>query len=270
LRAADAAIDLTAIAGELADGVREAGALALKKFRSPMKSWFKIGNSPVSEVDIAVDEMLRERLTARTPDFGWLSEESIDDPSRLARDRVWILDPIDGTRAFLGGRDDWCIAVALAVGGRPVVGAIYAPVDDLLFLGVAGVGTTVNGKKVMANDRDDLADARAAGPQRYLDGISAGAPALRPMAKVHSLALRLARVGNGALDIAYAGANSHDWDVAAADIVVHEAGGRLTTLDGRTLTYNRPNPMHGALVAAGRKRHDVLLQLMRERHAAFA
>ena len=99
--------------------VREAGALAASTFQTALKSWTKDGGSPVSEADIAVDNFLRERLTRLAPDYGWLSEESEDDPARLDAPRVWIVDPIDGTRAYLAGRTDWSISVALVEDGRP-------------------------------------------------------------------------------------------------------------------------------------------------------
>jgi myo-inositol-1(or 4)-monophosphatase len=271
LRVAEPPIDRELIGGHLAAAVREAGAFALQRFRSPLKSWTKgTGTSPVSEVDIAVDEMLRARLTAIDPTIAWLSEESVDDPARLNAPGVWVVDPIDGTRAFLAGRDDWVIAAALVWRGRPLASAIFAPVGDVLFLAVAGKGTTVNGRAVSANDGRSLEGARAAGPKRYLDAVSAAQPRVEALPKVHSLALRLARVADGTIDVAFAGENSHDWDVAAADLVVHEAGGVLTSLGGLPPTYNRPHPVHDALVASGRVRHEIVLRLMRGRQKAFA
>src|ERR1051325_898736 len=149
LRASDT-IDRAALAQELAATVREAGALALKAFKSPVKSWMKEGNSPVSEVDLAIDALLRERLAATGAADGWLSEETEDDPARLSADRVWIVDPIDGTRAFLAHRDDWCVSVALAEKGRPILGAIHAPASDDLYLATAGGGATHNGRPIAA------------------------------------------------------------------------------------------------------------------------
>jgi myo-inositol-1(or 4)-monophosphatase len=271
LPAVEKPVAAATIGDELAVAVREAGAFALQKFRSTIKSWTKgAGSSPVSEVDIAVDEMLHARLAAIDPAIAWLSEESVDDPARLRASCVWVVDPIDGTRAFLGGRNDWAIAAALVCRGRPLVAAIFAPADDILFMATAGNGTTVNGRAVSANDGDSLEGVRAAGPKRYLDALAAAQPSFDAMPKVHSLALRLARVGDGTLDVAFAGPNGHDWDLAAADLVVHEAGGVLTTIDGLQLTYNCPNPVHGALVAAGPVRHQIVLQLMRGQQAAFA
>jgi myo-inositol-1(or 4)-monophosphatase len=261
--------DTNALAAQLAAAVREAGAFALQKFRSPLKSWTKGGNSPVSEVDIAVDELLRERLAATAPDCAWLSEESVDDPTRLNARRLWIVDPIDGTRAFLAHRHDWAISAALVEDGRPVAAALFAPVNDTMFFAILGQGTTINGRSAAPRPGSDFDGARVAGPKRYLDALAALCPRIELLPKVHSLALRLATVAARAIDVAFAGANSHDWDIAAADLIVHEAGGDLTTLDGRPPTYNRPNPVHGALAAAGHDRHAAVMRLIAERREVF-
>jgi myo-inositol-1(or 4)-monophosphatase len=125
--------DCVLLRDRLACAVREAGALALQTFRGQLVSWTKGASSPVSEADIAVDALLRERLLS-IRDAGWLSEETEDDPARLRRDEVWVVDPIDGTRAYLAGSPEWVIAAALVRGGRPVVAALYAPVSEELFL----------------------------------------------------------------------------------------------------------------------------------------
>lgn len=249
----------------LATTLREAGALALKSFRRPIRSWIKGGNSPVSEADIAIDSLLHERLLTLAPHCGWLSEETEDDPARLAATRVWIVDPIDGTRAFLAGLPDWTISVALATKGRPVLAALYAPVTDELFVASAGAGATRNGHPIAATSGEELAGARIAGPKRYLEQVSTIDPTIVPEPKVHSLALRLTRVAQGKIDIAFASHHSHDWDLAAADLLVHEAAGTLTTFGGEILTYNQRELTHGALIAAGRRRHRTVSELIRDR-----
>jgi myo-inositol-1(or 4)-monophosphatase len=264
--------DLTSAdhAEHLSRAVREAGALALTKFRSPIKSWIKGASSPVCEADIEVDHLLRDRLTTLRPDYGWLSEESVDDGARLAARRVWVVDPIDGTRGFISGYPDWAISAALVEDGRPLAAALFAPVTDELFLARKGRGATRNGIPINASAGDRLDGARVAGPPRRLERLSAISPGIAIVAKIHSLALRIARVADGALDAALAGPNSRDWDLAAADLLVHEAGGALTSLDGRPPIYNRPEPVHGALLAAGGARHAALLSLMRDRGTDFA
>jgi myo-inositol-1(or 4)-monophosphatase len=247
----------------LAAAVREAGALALKSHGGELKSWFKHGDSPVSEVDIAVDELLHARLIDPASDDGWLSEESENDPVRLTKRRVWVVDPIDGTRGYIAGRADWSVSAALVEDGRPTVAAVFAPATDELFIARAGEGATRNGAPIAVAEGAGLEGAKIAGPKRRLDPIAARYPRLVPVPKIFSLALRLVRVAQGELEAALAGPNSHDWDLAAADLLVHEAGGMLTSLDGKPLIYNRPNPVHGVLVAAGRERHPPLLGLVR-------
>ena len=130
--------------------MREAGALALSLFRTELKNWTKGASSPVSEADIAVNDLVERRLRAATPDYGWLSEESVDDDSRLGKELVWIVDPIDGTRAYLAGREDWCVSVALVAGATPVLGAVFAPGTDEFFFAIRGQGTTHNERPVRA------------------------------------------------------------------------------------------------------------------------
>src|SRR5207302_10969575 len=114
----------------LKDAVREAGALALSLFRTELKNWTKGASSPVSEADIRVNDLLETRLRAATADYGWLSEESADNEARLDKNRVWIVDPIDGTRGYLAGREDWCVSVALVEQGSTVLAAVFAPATD--------------------------------------------------------------------------------------------------------------------------------------------
>jgi len=262
-------IDRVLVRDRLASAVREAGALALDMFRGRPASWIKGASSPVSEADIAVDALLRERLLS-IRDAGWLSEETEDDPARLRREEVWVVDPIDGTRAYLAGLPDWAVAAALVRAGRPLVGALYAPVSDELFLSVAGQGATLNGAPIAASAGHDMAGATFSGAKRRLDSLAALEPRIATAPRIPSLALRLARVATGALDGTFVAPNSCDWDLAAADLLVHEAGGLVTTLAGESLLYNRPDPVHGALVAAGRARHARLIDLIRDRRAEFA
>jgi myo-inositol-1(or 4)-monophosphatase len=250
--------------------VREAGALALKTFRSPLRQWIKGKSSPVSEADIAVDALLRQRLGGAFPAYGWLSEETEDDPRRLETDAVWIVDPIDGTRAYLDGREDWVVSVALASGGRPRLAALYAPVTDEFFFAAAGEGAALNGAPIEVRPGTGLDGAKMLGPKRFIGSLTEIHPSMTALPRIGSLALRLARVAQGEVDITFVSGNSHDWDLAAADLLVHEAGGALTDIDGKRLTYNRPQPVHALLVAAGRSRHGTALALIQERRAHFA
>ena len=260
--------DWARAAERLADHVREAGKLALSMFQTPIKSWTKAGSSPVSDADVAVDGLLRERLSADGSGIAWLSEESADDPARLAARYVWVVDPIDGTRAYLAGLPDWAVSVALVQDGRPVAGCLYAPVTEEFFLAVAGKGATRNGVAISASGGASLAEARIAGPKGLLERLAEIAPPFVVMPRLPSLALRLARVAQGTFDAAIAGGNSYDWDLAAADLLVHEAGGAITPFGGGPVVYNRPVPRHGALVAAGRDRQAALIDLLKDRRIA--
>jgi myo-inositol-1(or 4)-monophosphatase len=269
LPAADLPIDRRNEAERLGAAVREAGELALASVGKALRQWTKNESSPVSEMDIAVNRLLHERLAGETPAFGWLSEEGPDGARNDAR-RLWIVDPIDGTRAYLAGRPDWTVSVALVEDGRPIVAALYAPATDEFFLAVRGEGATLNGARIAVTGGDRLDNIRIAGPKRTLDRLAEIAPPFVATPRVHSLALRIARVAHGDLDAAFTAGNSHDWDLAAADLLVHEAGGTITPFDRRPLAYNQPQPVHGALLAAGRKRHGALIDLVQDRRIAFA
>lgn len=255
--------DIERDAAHLTQTVREAGALARRMFRTDLRQWIKGKSSPVSEADIAVDELMRDRLQSIAPDYGWLSEESVDDRSRLDKRRVWIVDPIDGTRAYLEGRNDWSISAALVEDGRPLLGLVYAPMTEELFVGRRGGGATRNGIPILASAGTAFAIERMTGPRFLLEKVQGDAP-VTPHFKIGSLALRLARVADGQLDAAFAGGNSRDWDLAAAHLLLEEAGGALTTLQGDPVRYNRAEVAHQVLVAAGQERHRRLLGLFRQ------
>jgi myo-inositol-1(or 4)-monophosphatase len=257
-----------ALAEELGLAVREAGKIALTYFRGSIRSWTKGHDSPVSEADIAVDEFLRARLAR--DGFGWLSEESQDDRTRLSAERLFIVDPIDGTRSFLAGRPDWSVVAAVVEKGRPTTAAIYVPVDDDLYLAVAGEGATRNGQRIGTTAGSSLAGARIAGPKKVLERLTTIDPATVHEPKIHSLALRMTRVAEGRIDAAFASVNAYDWDLAAADLLVHEAGGAMTNFAGEALVYNLHDPVHGAILAAGRDRHAAMLDLVRKRRKEFA
>ena len=216
--------------------------------RRPFKRWTKgAAASPVSEGDIAVNDFLHERLSTLVRSAGWLSEESHDHLPDRALPVVWIVDPIDGTRAYISSRADWAISVALVEHGRPLIAAIYAPVTDEMFLASRGGGATLNDTPIRVTPGATLAGAKLAGPKSYLERLAGISPEIVAQPKVHSLALRIARVAQGALEAALASAGSHDWDLAAADLLVHEAGGALTDFAGQPLKYGEPQIAHGAL-----------------------
>lgn len=259
---------LTRDAALLQDSVREAGALAQSMFRTELKKWTKGASSPVSEADIAVNDLLETRLRGATPDYGWLSEESADDATRLSRRLTWVVDPIDGTRNYLNGHDEWCVSVALVEDASPVLAAVFAPTCDEFFFAARGWRTILNGKPVRATGGTVLDFARVAGPKPLIERLKPSLGEIKLHPRIGSLALRLCRVANGGLDAAFAGGNSHDWDLAAADLIVQEADGRMSDLSGDPILYNRREVTHGVLVAAGRDRHASIVAHFRNRPLA--
>lgn len=261
------AVDAAALAASLEVAAREAGEIARGYFRRGEKTtariWNKAGGSPVTEADVSVDAFLKVRLSQLLPDAGWLSEETRDDPARLDRDLVWIVDPIDGTRAFLHGDPDWSVAIALLDAGRPTLGVVHAPAHDSYFEARAGGGARLNGVPIAVSAHAALGDARITGPKPMLETLARHAGPFSEMPKIPSLALRIARVAAGDVDIALVTANARDWDLAAADLVLSEAGGALSSLAGIAPVYNRPEPVHGALLAASRALHPRLVEAMR-------
>jgi myo-inositol-1(or 4)-monophosphatase len=246
---------------------REAGRLALASFRrggqTTAKLWYKNrGSSPVTAADMAVDSLLKTQLARALPEAGWLSEETTDNPDRLKRQLVWIVDPIDGTRAFVSGHPDWCVAIGLLAEGRPVFGIVYAPAHEDFYEATLGSGATKNGSPLQVSSLDRLDGARAAGPKPLLDTLERRAGRLNRLPKIPSLALRLARVAEGSLEIGLVSANSCDWDLAGADLILQEAGGRITGLDGTPLAYNQAEPIHGELAAAPSQLHPRVIAAM--------
>jgi myo-inositol-1(or 4)-monophosphatase len=247
----------------LVAAVRDAGALALSLFRTDVKNWTKGASSPVSDADIAANDLLEKRLRSATPDYGWLSEESADDPTRLGKHLVWIVDPIDGTRGYLAGKEDWCVSVALVEGASPLLAAVFAPATDEFFFAARGQGATCNGVALHVASGTALDFSRVAGPKPLVERLRKTAHDIVLHPRIGSLALRLCRVADGRLDAAFAGGQSRDWDLAAADLIVHEADGNMTALSGDAILYNRPEVTHGVLVAAGRDRHAEIIEHFR-------
>jgi myo-inositol-1(or 4)-monophosphatase len=256
---------LTCDAALLKATVQEAGALALSLFRTELKNWTKGASSPVSEADIAVNDLIAGRLRSATPDYGWLSEESVDDDARLGKHLVWIVDPIDGTRGYLAGREDWCVSVALVEDARPMLAAVFAPASDEFFFAARGRGASLNGLPIHATLGTALDFSRIAGPKPLVQRLSRSSVEISLHPRIGSLALRLCRVAQGTLDAAFAGGQSRDWDLAAANLIVQEANGNMTALSGDTMLYNRREVTHGVLVAAGRDRHASIVEHFRTR-----
>jgi myo-inositol-1(or 4)-monophosphatase len=243
--------------------VAEAGKLALSMLSKGVKTWSKEFDSPVTDADIAVDALLRERLHTVAPAYGWQSEESAGRFDHAHR-RRWVIDPIDGTRSFIKKLPDWSIAAALVERGRPIVAVVHAPMTDEMFVAVVGGGAARNGKPIAASTTSLLSAARLTGPRSTIDALLEAGVRFEIVPRIHSLALRFARVASGEVDVALASERSRDWDLAAADLLVHEAGGALSTDAGTKLVYDRPDMEHPPLVAAGNSLHPIVIASLRK------
>jgi myo-inositol-1(or 4)-monophosphatase len=248
-------VDAAGARDHLIAAAREAGEIALGFFRlgerTSARVDYKAGGSPVTEADLAVDAFLRARLGEVFAGVGWLSEETEDDPGRLNQTSVLIVDPIDGTRGFLAGDPRWAVSVALIVAGRPMAGVVHAPALAETYAAARDRGSTLNGDAIEVSRRETLAGSRIAGPRSMIDSIArAAGVSFLAQPKIPSLAYRMALVASGALDLAVGSEMAHDWDIAAVDLIVEEAGGRLVEAEGAPLRYNDPQTCRGVLFAA--------------------
>jgi myo-inositol-1(or 4)-monophosphatase len=245
----------------IADAARQAGAVALSHFnRSPEVWWKNEGRSPVSAADFAANETLQAILRTARPDYGWLSEETDDNQERLSRATLFIIDPIDGTRAFLAGQTLWCVSVAVVHRGRPVAGVLYAPALDEFYEATAGGVALKNGKPITVSASALETPARFAIAEDVLSGFPEMLRRrIERVRHVPSLAYRIAMVADGSIDGTFVKRNSHDWDLAAADLILERAGGGLVDLDGNDLVYNKAEVRHGELCAASRQRLNDLI-----------
>ncbi|MGB3538827.1 MAG: 3'(2'),5'-bisphosphate nucleotidase CysQ [Mesorhizobium sp.] len=240
----DAAEDLAL----LRDAAREAGAIAMAYFGKDPEVWMKGGTSPVSEADYAADKYLRETLLTARPAYGWLSEETADDPARLSARRTFVVDPIDGTRGFLQGLDTWCVSVAVVENGKSIAGVLECPAKRETYWALPGRGAFLNNNRITV--RQPRPRLEIAGPKPMIDLLPASwQEHLIRAPYIPSLAYRLAMVSSGALDATFVKPNAHDWDIAAADLILREAGGDLVTREGQAPSYGGETIRHGALAA---------------------
>ena len=223
---------------------------------------YKAGHDPVTEADTAVDAVLRQELLREGE--GWLSEESVDDFSRLEKKRVWIVDPLDGTREFIAGIPEFCVSIGFVEDGRPVAGGIYNPATDETFLGSVDSGVTYNGKPAGPSQRQTLDGAvilasRSEVKRGEWKPFENASFTIRPMG---SVAYKLALVSAGLADITFPLTPKNEWDVVAGAALVRSAGGFVSTLDKADLIANRRDPLLSGLLASGPFLKDQLLALV--------
>lgn len=225
--------------------VEEAGRIAEGRCGADYKSWEKVPGHPVCEVDLELDAFLRERLTAIDPEAGWLSEETLDASDRIERRRLWVVDPIDGTRDYLRQRPGWCVSVALVEDRVPVLGVLAAPARGELWSAESGKGATRNGARIHVSRRTALAGARV--PADTLAQVDSD---LVMVPKPNSIALRIALVAAGEADLLATLRWGFEWDIAAAALIAEEAGATVTGALGQPLAFNSASgEAFGVLVA---------------------
>jgi myo-inositol-1(or 4)-monophosphatase len=224
----------------------EAGRLAERRSGSDYKRWEKVPGHPVCDIDLEVNAFLRQHLTALDPEAGWLSEETLDVSDRIERSRLWVVDPIDGTRDYLRGRSGWSVSVALVEERVPRLGVLAAPARGEHWTAERGKGAWRNGQKLRASDRRELSGARV--PADQLPSADAD---LVPVPKPNSIALRIALVAAGEADLVATLRWGFEWDIAAAALIASEAGATVTGALGQPLAFNTASgEAFGVLVAA--------------------
>ncbi len=246
----------------LEEAIRAAGAVAHEYFTGHAETWEKTPGDPVTEADLAVDKLLNERLCGARPDYAWLSEETADDGKRHEAQRVWVVDPIDGTRAFVKRKPEYTVCAGLVEDGRPVLGAVFNPETDDLFLAEEGRGATHNGKALTTASPPAIEQAKLLTSRRTLEtnGISPIPEA--EFTFINSIAWRMVLVAAGRYDATISVKPKSDWDIAAAHLVATEAGYGCAAPDGKALVYNRADIRHtGVVVAAEPLFADIIRRL---------
>lgn len=254
-------IDLDQDLALIRQAALDAGALALSERRAGLKIWSKSGGSPVTSADMAVDRLLRERLLAARPDYGWLSEETADTPGRLDRRRIFVVDPIDGTVAYMKDRPWWCVPIAVIEDGRPVAAVIHAPALGETYEAVTAGGARLNGSAISASDASALDDAAVLADARLIQDRQWDEPwpEMR-FEKRNAIAYRMALVAAGAFDAAIALTPKWDWDVAAGALIAAEAGARVSDHRGDPWRFNREDPRQASLVCAAPALHPLIVR----------
>lgn len=245
----------------LIEAARTAGEIAHGFFRHDPQVWEKPDDAgPVTEADLAVNAMLEERLMAARPGYGWLSEESPDSAARLDQSHCFIIDPLDGTRAFIQGDGTWAHSLAIVEAGVPVAGVVYLPMHDKLYAASRGQGATLNGAPISVSDRDNTDGATVLASRINFDPwhwAEADVPAVERHFR-SSLAYRMSLVAEGRFDAMLSLRPTWEWDIAAGTLIVAEAGGQATDRKGQALRFNNRQPQLNGLVAAGTELHEEL------------
>lgn len=247
----------------LASAARSAGAVAMRYFRQSPKVWWKPGNSPVSEADLAVDNFLKAILLKERPHYGWISEESLDDRPAQPYERYFVIDPIDGTRGFLNGKSQWCISLAIVEKDQPIAGVLECPALNEFYEASLNSGAKLNGKMLLKAPPRSTHLPLVSSPAVVTNKLSPGfLEKAELVASPPSLAYRLALLAKAALDIVLIRPNCHDWDIAAANIILTETGACLVDCRGVAVKYGKAPFSHQFLMAMRKPHLDSMLDIV--------
>ncbi len=241
----------------------EAGRIAEARSGGDYRRWEKVPGHPVCDIDLEVDAFLRERLGALDPEAGWLSEETLDVSDRIERRRVWVVDPIDGTRDYLRGRSGWCVSVALVEDRVPVIGVLDAPARGEHWTAEKGKGAWRNGQRLRVSQRTQFAGSRV--PADQLPNADSD---LVAVAKPNSIALRIALVAAGEADLVATLRWGFEWDIAAAALIASEAGATVAGALGQPLAFNTASGEAFGVLVSTPGIHDAAAERLRERALA--
>lgn len=233
------------------EAVLAAGAEVRARFGADAEVRFKTPDQPVTEADLVADELLRSRLLADRPAYGWLSEETADSTDRLSRQRVWVVDPIDGTNSFVAGIPEFVVSVGLVDEGITTAAAVYNPVTRELYQAVKGGGATRNGVRIHVASAVECGSRPIMLASRWEieAGLVEGYREFWQIAALGSTAYRMLKVADGTAHAFVTPATKNEWDVCAAALVVNEAGGRVGRGDGGELRFNRAEPVLEGIMA---------------------
>lgn len=245
----------------LQETIIRAGERAGEYFRKDITIETKPDGSKVSVADYAVNDLLKAELTAYDPRIAWLSEESEVSDERLDARHIWIVDPIDGTHSFLKGDKDWTIVAALIEEGEPILGAVYNPVQQELYMAEKGSGATLNGTPISVTDTENLKDTKIIASKSQFERVFSNDHERPNRFWRCSMAYRIALVAAGKADATISMSPKNDWDIAAAHIILDEAGGRMSTQKGISISYNKPKLRHSGVLASNSPIYKPLISL---------
>lgn len=232
---------------------REAGAAVRRFYEAGTESWEKSADNPLTQADLESDRIIAGHLREHFADDGLMSEETIDDKSRVARRRVWIVDPMDGTKEFTKKIPEFCVSIGMVEDGEPVLGVIYNPIADVAVWATRGDGTFREGERVRVSACSTLSEAVVIASRTEIsrDKFEAQQGWFKELRPVGSIAWKLACIASGEGDLNVSMAPKNEWDVCAGDVLIREAGGVYVDFDGGTRRYNQENPLIESFMAAG-------------------